>query len=394
MFILFFQICIPTATTPFYKCICKAGFEVNPSTTYCETIKAPKFLLYGQQSPGIIRGIGLNPANNINNATESKDVVTPMVDLSRPTALDFHAESRSLLVADSEALKIQRHHLSNGSREDVVTSGLFNVMGLSVESEGNNVYWTDEGLITVNVASLADPRRRKVILKEGLSRPRSILADSGSRRLFWTDWPKGPEFGELQGKIETSNLDGSERKLLLKHELVWPNGLALDAETNTLYWCDSYLKKIESMNLVIGANSRKIVASEDSHEVSLPFGLALHKGSLYWSEFDLGSIKKLDLTSNLAEVFEEGRKKLFGLKIFDSELVSQSDSDVKSPCHESCSDLCLRSGNELKCHCGDGRRMTESGECEAIEDWKASGLCSEAQFQCRHTFKCIDKKFL
>ena len=49
--------------------------------------------------------------------------------------------------------------------------------------------------------------------------------------LFWTDWGN-------KSKIERSNLDGSERKVLIKN-LGWPNGLAIDFKNSQLYWIDA-----------------------------------------------------------------------------------------------------------------------------------------------------------
>ena len=53
--------CLPTAEEPFYRCACRAGYEVtagSPAVT-CAKIERDKFLLYGQQRPGIVRGVDL-----------------------------------------------------------------------------------------------------------------------------------------------------------------------------------------------------------------------------------------------------------------------------------------------------------------------------------------------
>lgn len=66
--------------------------------------------------------------------------------------------------------------------------------------------------------------------------------------LFIADWIQTPlvESGsQLRAKIERTKLDGSDRKILIGREIVWPNGLAIDYENDWLYWCDAYYDKIE-----------------------------------------------------------------------------------------------------------------------------------------------------
>ena len=54
-----------------------------------------------------------------------------MIDLARPTAMDYHAEKDHLYLADSEKLRIQRHHIRNGTKETFLDSRLANQTSLS-----------------------------------------------------------------------------------------------------------------------------------------------------------------------------------------------------------------------------------------------------------------------
>ncbi len=76
-----------------------------------------QYLLYGQQKPGMVRGI---PIETLEARTE---VIIPMVDLSRPTAMDFHAKNNHLYLADSQKLKIERQNLDTGTKEDFLSKG-------------------------------------------------------------------------------------------------------------------------------------------------------------------------------------------------------------------------------------------------------------------------------
>ena len=82
-----------------------------------------------------MRGIDLHQAD------PQVDVITPVVEVTRPTAMDYHAERGFLYLADSHRHKILRQKLDLGEMEDFVTSGLNNVMGMAVDWIGKNLYW-------------------------------------------------------------------------------------------------------------------------------------------------------------------------------------------------------------------------------------------------------------
>lgn len=69
--------------------------------------------------------------------------------------------------------------------------------------------------------------------------PRAVAVAPEHGYLFWSDW------NEKRPKIERADLDGSDRVVLVKDGLGWPNGIALDLVTNKLYWCDAKTDKIE-----------------------------------------------------------------------------------------------------------------------------------------------------
>lgn len=61
------------------------------------------------------------------------------------------------------------------------------------------------------------------------------------RFMYWTDWGASP-------KIERAGMDASNRVVIISTNLTWPNGLAIDYETQRLYWADAGMKTIEFGN--------------------------------------------------------------------------------------------------------------------------------------------------
>lgn len=59
--------------------------------------------------------------------------------------------------------------------------------------------------------------------------------------MYWTDWGANP-------KIERAGMDASSRIVIISSNLTWPNGLAIDYQTQRLYWADAGMKTIEFGN--------------------------------------------------------------------------------------------------------------------------------------------------
>ena len=93
--------------------------------------------------------------------------------------MDYHAEQGFLYLADSHRHKILRQKLDLGTIEDFVTSGLNNVMGMAVDWVGKNLYWTDEGMQAIYVTGLRDGAKKRLLLHENMTHPRSVIVDPG-----------------------------------------------------------------------------------------------------------------------------------------------------------------------------------------------------------------------
>lgn len=101
--------------------------------------------------------------------------------------------------------------------------------------------------------------------------------------MFWTDWGAIP-------KIERANLDGQSRRTIVSGDLKWPNGLVIDEASQTLFWADAGLDKIETSNLM--GSGRRVLLS--SPYVNHPFSLAILNNRLFWSDWDTGGIHSVD----------------------------------------------------------------------------------------------------
>ena len=53
------------------------------------------------------------------------------------------------------------------------------------------------------------------------------------RKIYWTDWNRS------KPQIETANMDGSGRSVLVSADLRLPNGLTFDSFSQQLCWADA-----------------------------------------------------------------------------------------------------------------------------------------------------------
>ena len=107
-------------------------------------------------------------------------------------------------------------------------------------------------------------------------------------------------------------MDGTARETLHNTSLVWPNDITIDYESQTIYWVDAKLDKIESSH-VDGSNRRLISEAFVLH----PFSISFHQGVLYWSDWSLNQVVYTQLpTEGRVKALVPGlRKDPMGVKV-------------------------------------------------------------------------------
>ena len=95
----------------------------------------------------------------------------------------------------------------------------------------------------------------------------------------------------VRHKIEVANMDGDDRRVLVRRGLYYPNGLTLDDTNNRLYWVDSSLDILEYYDL----ERHTITTLLDRNSVlSYPFGLASIDAHLYWTDWNHDAVYQGD----------------------------------------------------------------------------------------------------
>ena len=97
------------------------------------------------------------------------------------------------------------------------------------------------------------------------------------RSLYWTEWSHDV------ARIQKASMDGNGISLLFQNDLQRPYAVSLDFTNQILYWADAGLDRIESAN--VDGSNRRVVISSGLNE---PFDLTLLGDMIYISDTNLG----------------------------------------------------------------------------------------------------------
>ncbi|XP_059416188.1 low-density lipoprotein receptor-related protein 8-like isoform X6 [Carassius carassius] len=257
------QICINLKGD--YKCECYEGYEMDPVTKTCKAVGKSPYLMFTNRHE--IRRIDLL----------KKDYTQVVPILKNAVALDVDVTTNKMYWCDLYHRKIFSAYINKASDASqqitLIDTALHSPEGLAVDWVHKNIYWTDSGHKTISVAT-GDGKKRKVLIHTELGEPRAIVVDPRQGFMYWSDWG-------TQAKIEKAGMNGVDRQVLVSERIEWPNGIALDLSSRRLYWVDSKLHLISSVDL--NGDNRRVLLSSMDH-LGHPFALTLFEDRVYWTD--------------------------------------------------------------------------------------------------------------
>ena len=99
--------------------------------------------------------------------------------------------------------------------------------------------------------------------------------------------------------------------------LGWPNGLAIDFDTDRIYWCDALLDHIQHARL-----DGTDVQTVSSLLVRHPFSLVVFKDIIYITDWRLDGIVRMNKTSGKSEkviIQVQENNRLYGIKVYSKQ---------------------------------------------------------------------------
>ncbi|CAL1546461.1 unnamed protein product, partial [Lymnaea stagnalis] len=236
--------------------------------------------------------------------------------------------------------------------------------GLAIDWVSRHLYFTNMGQSSPGLdgavyvwhrlekISLDKKERRTVV--SAVERPRGVAIDLENGLLFYGDWGKKPQIIQAQ-------LDGSDRKVILDHELTHPNGLSF--YEGRLYVADSNInnKSYAPHLMVYDVSTQEWTPLKLSNNFSIPMGLAVQGDTLYYSDWVSNESLKGYIKSFNLRFGVDNNVILNGMRptgLHYSPLAKRKHDFLdavceKSPCSHSCVRTPLNKTNPFKCLCPD-----------------------------------------
>ncbi|XP_068671663.1 low-density lipoprotein receptor-related protein 6-like [Montipora foliosa] len=315
------------------SCACPTGVWLMIDQMTCE--QGPvNFLLLARKRD--FRLISLD-------TTDFSDVAVPVFGIRETYAIDFDPIDKFIYWSDIKNREIKRSRVDGTDVQVVVASQIEDPYGIAVDWLARNLYWTDPRTNWIEVSRL-NGTARKVLISKNLDEPRAIALDPSHGYMYWIAWGKKP-------KIERAGLDGSHRITLVNSSIALPVGISIDIHEQKIYWADNKYEKIEVMNM--DGSNRKPVLKITSSAV---FDLTSYGDELYWADKKKKNIESVNKhTGKDRKILIENLKGMRGLKA-----VNLSRDPGSNPCQQDnggCSHLCLYSPTGVKCECPDGMEI-------------------------------------
>jgi len=227
----------------------------------------------------------------------------------------------------------------------------------------NLLYWTED--TEIHVIYIMNTNLRFVVIKNSYDVIRNLVIDPLESFLFWIQWKES----QKNYKIMRSSQDGSNITVIVDSCLQYSYALTLDLDYKVLYWIDTELYTLSSIDYY--GNGRKvIIKSKDLFSSS--YRMDLFGDYIFWTNDNYKSILKthksgLKGTSRLVVI--KSNTYIDALKILHP--LRQLTS--KNRClNSNCSHLCLPTGiNRYRCLCPSDKYYTFTAEEKCIPEVNA-----------------------
>ncbi|RWS31707.1 low-density lipoprotein receptor-related protein 4-like protein [Leptotrombidium deliense] len=316
---------------PGFQCFCAKGYRMRNDKKRCKALGPPPVIIFANRVD--IRKV----------AVDGLDYTAVISDLQNAIAVDFHFKSQRIFWSDITADAIFSCSFNGTDVKSIVNAGLISPGGLAVDWVSERLFWTDSGTSRIEFSAL-DGSMRKVLFWKNVEKPRAVVVNPEDSTLFWTDWGNSP-------RIEKAFIDGTGRYAIVNTSLFWPNGLTIDYPSYRIYWVDAKHHVIESSNLD-GTDRKSVIEGNLPH----PFAVTVFEDNIYWTDWHTKSIHSaIKMTGGDVKIVHG--KLHFPMDILVLHPLRQPEVSDRCAGNE-CSHICLANNVSYRCACPTGFQLS------------------------------------
>nr|QJD20828.1 vitellogenin receptor [Liposcelis entomophila] len=355
-----------------YSCGCPENAELAADKHTCREITKPLRFVVGAKDRLMIvtpRLLGRHDTTEIH-----------LPDISAIGCMTYDSLAASLIISDSIDRKLYSYHLPTRKLNKLLSSGVGQIVSMSFDAFGNNLYYCDEEKKSVEVLSLTT--KEQITIHKSLNGdvPISIVAVSEEGAFFVAVLKTNGAIMLLRVSLDGQQVHSCVSDI--RGPLI---NLAYDKKTKTIFWTNSAAEIIESIS--VNCTNRDVLESFDATPVSIASDDALviwsHRNSpnVYYQNADPKKHYQYPRTIKL------GVDKDLAISVA---AVNEIMSPNIHPCQDhngGCSHACLVQGiRHGVCQCPLGMHLEEDDK-----NCKTQVVCNDSQFKCREDDMCIPK---
>ncbi|XP_049818680.1 low-density lipoprotein receptor-related protein 2 [Aethina tumida] len=263
------QVCINTEGS--YTCSCAPGYVLKDRNR-CIAVNSSSLMLYFAQDKSIFK---MNPSGN---------QVQVVVNTTGASGLDYHYQKNTLYWSDVKTKRIHSQQLNGmpsfGSQDvDITLPGTWYPVAIAVDWIGNKLYVADSVGLKIDVFELQG-RWHAIVLGSNLTSPADIALDPTMGYMFIAD----------STQVVRANMDGTNTVSVVSEAAYKASGITLDLIAKRVYWCDSLLDYIETVDYY-GQNRFLVIRGQS---VPSPARLALFESRVYWTDGTKQGVMSVD----------------------------------------------------------------------------------------------------
>ncbi|XP_044762088.1 low-density lipoprotein receptor-related protein 2 [Coccinella septempunctata] len=347
------QLC--TNTPSGYTCACATGFTLA-NRTKCSAQDAEYLKIMFIHEKSII---------SLNSAGSS----TVITNTTSGSGLDYHFDENILFWSDVKTKRIHSQQLRETgtsivhvSDVDITLPSFWMPVALAVDWVGDKLYVVDAIGLKIDVFELHG-RWHAVALGSNLTNPADIALDPSIGYMFIAD----------SSQILRANMDGTNPRAIVAEAAYKAVGVTVDIITKRVFWCDSLLDYIETVDY----NGERRFLVIRGQPVPSPARLTLFENRIYWTDGTKQGIMSVDKYGGTSSI-----QPFFKTKdVRDPKAVKAVHPLVQpfitSPCGHTngfCQHMCIvtNAGAELgyRCACNIGWRLAEDERnCELVSEF-------------------------